>query len=161
MKKTVLFTFFVFLATYAFATDNILHVRQQFYKAVKNRTIAKQFYSEMKSVNFSSDKTILGYKGMSNMIMAKFEFNPFNKWHYFSIGREQLEKAINEDKNNIELRGLRLSVQSNAPFFLNYSSHIKEDKIMILSAYKNVTDPDLKNRIHDFLNSAKISKQST
>lgn len=160
MKKTIVFLLLIGIAFNLSAADNIVHVRQQFYQAVKNKTVAKQFYSEMKSVNFNSDKTLLGYKGMSNMIMAKFEFNPFSKWNYFSIGRDLLEKAINTDKNNIELRCLRLSVQANAPFFLNYSSNIKEDKKFILSAYKYVTDPDLKNRIQDFLNSAKIAKQT-
>jgi hypothetical protein len=37
---------------------------------------------------------------------------------------------------------------------------MKEDKKFIISAYKYVTDPDLKNRIQDFLNSAKIAKQN-
>ena len=42
-------------------------------------------------------------------------------------GKKNIEQAIEQEPNNAELRFIRLSVQKNAPTFLEYHSNIKED----------------------------------
>ena len=56
-----------------------------------------------------------------------------------------LEKAIASEKNDIELRFLRFTAQTNMPFFLGYSANIESDKEFILYSFPKIKDKELKN----------------
>jgi hypothetical protein len=70
------------------------------------------------------------------MVKAKFGMNPINKMLLFIEGRNELEKLIEKEPNNIELRYIRLAVQKIAPKFLSYRDNINEDRVLLLSHLK-------------------------
>jgi hypothetical protein len=92
-----------------------------------------------------------GYRSISLLIQAKSSFSPVDKIKYFRSGRNMLEQSIQEDVTSIELHYLRFCVQTNIPFFLNYSSNIEEDKRFILLNWNKISDADLKSRIRNYM----------
>lgn len=98
-----------------------------------------------------NDLVVMGYKAMATIIEAEFNWSPHKKYAFFNVGKDQLENAIAMQPTNAELIYLRYGVQTHAPFFLNYSSQIKSDRLLLLNAVKAMSDEDLKTRINDYL----------
>jgi hypothetical protein len=88
------------------------------------------------------------------MIMAKYVISPINKLSKFKNGKNLLEKCIETDNKNVEIRFLRFTIQCNAPLFLGYYSSLKSDKIFLLNSIPKVKDLQLKNIIISFLKSS-------
>jgi hypothetical protein len=97
-----------------------------------------------------------GYQGAAMMIAAKYAINPLNKLSYFKKGKNILEAAINNDPNHIELRYLRLTIQTNIPSFMGYDQAIKSDKSFIINQLAQLKDQDLRNRIVKYLHTKNI-----
>ena len=85
------------------------------------------------------------------MIMAKHVFNPFSKLSYFNKGKLILEKAIQAEGKNVELRFLRYSIQTNVPAFLGYKSNLKNDYNFLKQAIPGIKDSVLKKIITSYL----------
>lgn len=117
------------------------------------------FYNYMNRAGGNEPLT-QAYRGVSNIFMARFVWSPWSKYNYFTTGRDLLENAIESDKFNIEMRYLRYTVQTNAPSFLSYNSHINLDKNLILKNWVNLKDEDLKNRISVYMSSDKNLTES-
>ncbi|HET6244640.1 MAG: hypothetical protein H0V01_09060 [Bacteroidetes bacterium] len=132
--------------------ENIILIRNQYYLASKDSKEAEAFYEKLSSAN-EKNPLMLGYRGMSEFISAKYAYNPYSKMNFFKKGKEYLEKSIQLDPKNPELRWLRFSVQSNAPSFLNYNSNLEEDKLILIKVLLKQlkVDADLQKRIYDFL----------
>lgn len=101
-----------------------------------------------------------GYKGANLMISAKYIFNPIKKLSRFNKGKVQMERAIESEPKNLELRYLRFTIQTNLPNFLGYSGNIIKDKEFLVSRLAAVTDVDLRNRIVAYLISSKRCSDS-
>tara|TARA_B110000881_G_scaffold219145_1_gene240260 strand:+ start:387 stop:878 length:492 start_codon:yes stop_codon:yes gene_type:complete len=129
----------------------LLKIRKLFYQATEESESADLLNAMLIEPFTSIDLTLQGYKGMSFMLLSKYSFNPYDKIYYFKKGSSILDKAIEEDKGNIELRFLRYTVQSEAPMFLNYRSALSSDLTFIQTQVNNIKDFDLKNRINNFL----------
>jgi len=137
---------------------DLKEVRILFYKTPESKQAANDLYTKMEDV--TEDLPILyGYKGMSELMICYHAFNPIVKLKYFYRGIHKLDKAIEDDKNNVELHYLRFSVQCNVPAFINYRSNIDEDKQIVinyLSDRQNKNrDEDLYLRMKDFMASNK------
>ncbi len=131
-------------------TDRSTEVRKAFYMASESSKANNEFRKLLSGLS-SEDPLILGYKGMSEMLVAYHSYNPVTKYLAFARGRDMLEAAIMKDPFNMELRFLRYSVQKNAPGFLLYSSSVLNDKKLLESALKsNELDADLRSRILEF-----------
>jgi len=76
---------------------------------------------------YISNSLTLAYKGIGKTMLADHLFMPTSKLSYFNKGKADLEKVIKLEPNNPEFRYLRLLIQLNAPFFLDYSSNINRD----------------------------------
>jgi len=131
--------------------QDIEGIRVLFYKASNDRKMAKVFLDQLKRVKTVQNSTLHGYKGMAHMLQAKYAWNPYKKLDHFNTGKAILEEAIKEDTSNIELRFLRYSVQSNAPFFLNNKSQLEADKELIKKQWSTLQDKDLRQRISQFM----------
>jgi hypothetical protein len=83
--------------------------------------------------------------------MAKFYYNPWKKLNSFNSGKIQLEAAIQNEPNNIELIFLRYMIQMNSPLFLHYNNNMASDKKNLLLSINNIKDQDLKFRISNYL----------
>lgn len=147
MKKLFLFFWFLLCQFYsAFSTD-VAELRKLYYEAANERRRADKFMKVMDGMPVDSDPLLLCYKGMAHLIQANFSFNPYNKLSFFTKGKEMLERAVNSDPENIEIRFMRFCVQTNAPFFLGYSNDVDSDKKFILNSLDKISDKDLKSKI--------------
>lgn len=126
-------------------------VREVFQKATVEERSCRNLLKLLEDYNEKNSPLLAGYKACATMIMAKYVVNPFTKLSYFSKGKLLLEKCITIDKQNIELRFLRYTIQRKVPFFLQYRSSLKEDERMIKGAVVNLKDTELKKMISEFL----------
>lgn len=150
MKK-IITVLLVICFVYVSKAGEIQELRNLFYASVENEDASNKLFEKLKSVTQNSSAITIGYKGMSYLIQAKHAFNPYTKFTYFTKGTKWMDKAIEKDKTNIELRFFRLSVQENAPKFLGYYEQISEDKKIILNALEQLKDKDLQTKIKDYL----------
>jgi len=141
-------------------TASIVEIRSLYYSSAKASKAANQFLELMKYLDVSKDKVYQGYRGMAYILQAKYTWNPYSKLSSFDKGKEDLEQSIQADKQNIELRFLRFCIQTNVPSILNYQDNIEEDKTVILKAWDEINDKDLKARIKAYLlESEKLNEQ--
>lgn len=147
------FLLFIILNTYI-TSPSISEIRKLYAMAATD----ENSFNKLKSLlEKESKRTAIldGYYGSTLMIEANYLVNPFSKLSAFNNGKTILEKAIKTEPNNIELRYLRFTIQSEAPGILNYDDNLKEDKKYILDNYKKITDKTLKNGIISYLKSSK------
>lgn len=117
-------------------------VRINYEKAVLDKQLCKKMIEELSAVNKSGVHQ--AYLGAFQTIWAKHCINPISKLQTFKRGKKNIEEAVAFNPNNIEIRIVRLSVQSNCPSFLGYKKNIEEDKKFILFNNKNITSVFLK-----------------
>lgn len=133
-----------------FQNTNVSEVRG-YYKEAAEKEKAAEMLME-RTENFTEKQPVLfGYKGAAHMLMAKYVGNPFSKMSHFNKGKKIFTAAIEEDRENIELRFLRYAVQSEAPGFLGYRDNIQEDKAMILAKLNDLEDTDLHRMISRYM----------
>jgi hypothetical protein len=101
-------------------------VRANYNKVASDKKLCKVMISELEKTKDNS-ATHLAYLGASQTIWANHVFSPISKLNTFKLGKENIEKAIETEPDNVELRFIRLSIQKNAPGFLGYKSNLKED----------------------------------
>jgi hypothetical protein len=130
--------------------DELVNLRKQYEKAANNQRVANELLKQLEKMPAATPIHV-GYTGAVNMILAKFLYNPINKLESFNKGKDLLELAIKEAHDDVELRFLRYTIQSNTPSFLGYNSDMKTDKAFLLWRVDDVTDKDLQMRIVSFL----------
>ncbi|MEP7080774.1 MAG: hypothetical protein ABI784_08590 [Ginsengibacter sp.] len=145
---TLLLKSFLMMPT---ASPTLNDVRMMYHEASSNDNVCKSLVEILKPYNEKNNPVLSGYRAGATMMMAKYVFSPFTKISYFRKGRDMLQRAVNADDQNIELRFLRFAVQTNLPFFLGYKDHIDADKIFILKGLSSLQDPVLKANIGTFM----------
>jgi len=130
-------------------------VRNLFYEASVNKSAAAKFQKALSVVDKNSSPVLLCYKGVAEMMQAKHVFSPFNKLAKFKNGKSMIEESISRDPDDLELRFLRFSIQSNLPAFLNYDSQIPGDKKKLINGYSRIKDVELRRRVVDYLSTSK------
>src|SRR5690606_30711737 len=106
----------------------------------------------LKSASPNKQPLLYGNKGVATMMMASHVANPFRKLSHFNEGKKMLEEAIRNEPDNLELRFLRLSVQSETPAFLKYKQHIQSERSLNSEALPNTNEGELIQIISSFLN---------
>ncbi len=134
-----------------FANPGLPEVRNAFYSVSEEKAESSLLLESIRAARGEPPYLLMAYEGMYHMLAAREFFNPFSKWSSFKKGRDMLDKAIDRDNTNPEMRLLRLSAQINAPSFLGYNNNIEADKRVILEALDKMTDKDLKQRIVRFM----------
>ncbi|MBC7695670.1 MAG: hypothetical protein H7141_09520 [Burkholderiales bacterium] len=132
----------------------MIEIRSLFYRATKSPTSADSLQLLLFKTS-TKNPLIIGYQGMSQMMLCLHTYNPYTKLSYFHKGKTLLENAINNDPKNIELRFLRLTVQLNTPSVLMYKTNIEEDKRTIFNGVSTIIDIDLLQRILNYTVAAK------
>ena len=130
-------------------------VRNLFYEASVNKSAAAKFQKALSVVDKNSSPVLLCYKGVAEMMQAKHVFSPFIKLAKFKNGKSMIEESISRDPDDLELRFLRFSIQSNLPAFLNYDSQIPGDKKKLINGYSRIKDVELRRRVVDYLSTSK------
>ena len=95
----------------------------------------------------NKNNTLYAYSGANSLLYCKTIDNVFEKFSYFEKGKNIIEKAIDKEPNNIEIKFLRYINQLNTPWFLNYRKNIKEDYKFIISNLDMIKSEKLKNQI--------------
>ncbi len=136
----------------SFATNtSIIELRNLYYRATTDELFSQKFLKVFERLDINTDPVLKGYKGVAEIVSAKYFTNPYNKWNAFRHGKELLENAISADTANIELRFLRFCIQTNIPAILCYYQEKKEDKKYLIRKYSAINDTDLKLRVHQYL----------
>ena len=117
-----------------------LDVRREFHTS---------FFSEEKLLVFirandmPETNQTLAYKGLGRAMMAEHVFSPWTKYKCFTEGRDMVEKAIDDEPANAELRYIRLLLQLNTPPILGYDENVDEDFDMLTRAFKDGSIEDV------------------
>lgn len=135
--KYIFCIIFLSICTSVFSQVSLEDIRLNYIKSVSDKKLCKRMIDSLTS---RKDKSLyLGYLGGYQTIWANHVFNPFTKLSTFNRGKKNIDTAIKSDISNPELRYIRLSVQKNAPSFLDYSNNIGDDTLFLKSN---------RNRIH-------------
>jgi hypothetical protein len=119
-------------------------------EATQDANAAEQMLEDLLEIS-SPNALQLGYLGSVEMIMADHAFWPNQKWSYFRKGSEKLDKAIQLNPKNLEIRYLRLACQLNTPRMLGYDDYIEEDQEILMKGYKQLNNERLKKKIEQLL----------
>lgn len=153
MKMTFICLFL--MAFTRFSEPDISALRSLYYQAVTDESSFTKLSKLLVSVDTKSPPVLVCYKGATEMIAAKYAINPFLKLGKFKKGRLLIEQAIKRDAEDVEMRFLRFSIQTNLPAFLGYGHKIKDDKDFLINEINDITDQSLKNNVISYLSSSK------
>ena len=140
----------VLLMNVSFKNSDLNEVRTSYSKAVLDKKLCKKMIEELE---LSKEKSViaLAYLGAYQTIWANHVFNPLSKLATFKKGKNNIELAISKEPENVEIRYIRFSVQKNAPSFLGYNSHLKEDKDFLVKNKKNINSDFVQKNIETLL----------
>ncbi len=151
--------FTILLITIFFGTTakvDVQEIRDSYKVCNESKENADRFYELTKTALQNQGAIYEGYHGAALTLKASFSWNPFNKMSYFNKGKKMIDNAIQSEPNNIELRMIRLSIQSNAPRIVGYYKNIEEDKDFILKNVEDVSSLELKQYISGYISHAKV-----
>lgn len=140
IKLKTIFLLFCLLATsFCKAQLNnreIAELKTNMVKAVENSKLTDSLF---KKLNALSNKTALvtAYTGTLEALKAKHSWNPYNKIKYVSRSLKTMKKAIGMDKENMEIRFIRFSIEHFTPSFLGFSKDLDVDRKEIVKHYQN------------------------
>lgn len=138
MRKFI-FCCFILLASNSFAlSPELANYRKLMGMAYSSESQALQFYKLTRNINDKSPSLWLGFKAISELMMCKHLSNPLSKLSYFNRGKKLLEKAIEQEPNNAELRFMRFCTQVNTPAMLGYNAAISKDKTFLIDYLNKV-----------------------
>ena len=158
MRLIVVFGCLLFLLS-ATSVETLTEVRALFKSApFEQYACTKLIYSFKKQA--STNPVFTAYKASGLMMNAKHVGNPLDKLNTFSKGKNLLEQTIAKEPTNLEIRFLRLTMQSNTPSFLGYADAIPRDKKFVLQSLKSETDTELKNMIVAYLQKSDVLTQT-
>src|SRR5690349_21822843 len=100
------------------AEPDIATLRRLFYASESSRTAWVKLEEIVKPINHNSKAILLCYRGVSEMMAAKYMINPIVKLKRFKKGKQYIEYAIHKAPDDPEIRFLRFSIQTNLPSFL-------------------------------------------
>jgi len=126
-------------------------IRLLYQKAATDEKSCLKLISLLEAYDEQNNVLCAGYKASAIIINAKYNLIPYTKFSLFSTGKKMLEKSIQADIQNIELRYLRFTIQTKIPKFLNYSDSIEKDKTYLLKSVTTLKDNMLKQLIISFL----------
>lgn len=158
----LLILFFIITSSAFAGNPASTELRKQFIDACQKEKSAETFYTNL-SNSESKDPLYQGYKGAIQVILAKYSYNPFCKYKNCKQGLSTINLAITAAPESLELRFLRLSIESNLPQFLNMAIHVHEDKSKIFALLPKSQDADLNKIIVNMLLAKKMcsSQEST
>jgi len=126
----------LFVTLLSAAALNLAQVRKAYIAAAKSEANAEKFASIVASVKKEDDnKLFVAYKGCALTLQSKHSNYLPDKITLMKEGAAFLDHAAAADPQNIEIRMIRLSVQENVPFIVNYRDNIEEDKALILANF--------------------------
>jgi len=151
--------FFLLLAVVNIAhaqlsNQEIAVLKTNMVKAVENAKLTDSLFTSLSKL---PNKTALvtGYIGTLEALKAKHSWNPYNKIKYLGRSLKTMQKAIDMDKENMEIRFMRFSIEFFTPSFLGFSKDLAQDKKEIIKHYQNgnfgLADAELVKNVAKFM----------
>lgn len=139
IRKLFLLLPFLFVVGFAHAqltAKEIATLKKDMVKAVDNAKLTDTLLNQLTKL---PNKTALtyGYLGTIEALKAKHAWNPYNKVKYVNRSLKTMQKAIDLDKENMELRFMRFSIEHFTPSFLGLSKELAIDRKEIVKHYQN------------------------
>ena len=123
-------------------------------KAVENSRLTDSIYQKLTKFPHKT-ALVTGYCGTLEALKAKHSWNPYNKIKYVKISLKTMKKAIEMDKENLEIRFMRFSIEHFTPSFLGFSKDLPVDRKEIIKHYQNrnfgVADEELIKNVARFM----------
>lgn len=111
-----------------FAVSNL---RNLYPKASLEEGVGRKFYDQMASYK-GADPVVLGYKAVSEALMAKFVWSPYQKIKHVRNSGKIFQEALSTAPRHPELRFLRYTVEYSVPRYLKMSEHLTQDRKIII-----------------------------
>jgi len=160
MTRLILTALFVSRMAVVPEDPSLAQVRVLYTQSASDEQSCLQLIELLKPYSDKNNPLLAGYAAGATMMMAKHCFFPYSKLSYFRKGRSMLQKAVDTDSANVELRFLRFGLQTNSPGFLGYHDQITTDKKYLLASLGRLSDMDLKRAILLYLkNSDYVTNQ--
>ena len=117
---------------------DIATLRKDFNNAIDDPKKAATLYELFNKQQPSTNTLQYAYWGATEALMAKHVFNPFSKMSYVKAASIKLNNAIEMNKEDIEVRYMRFSIETELPAYLGYSKHLNEDKTKLINGLSKV-----------------------
>jgi len=137
-------------------TIHVKEIRESYKTCNQSKEHAEAFYELTKQSLGNKGAIYRGYHGAALALKAAYGWNPITKLSFFNKGKKMIDQAILSEPDNIELRMIRLSIQSNAPKMIGYYENIEEDKKFILDNISKVSANDLKEYVKGYISNAPV-----
>ncbi|MDC3104810.1 hypothetical protein OA521_00535 [bacterium] len=152
MKKLIILFFMIYSNN--IVSQNISEIRALYFNTTDNISKCNSLKTLLNSFE-NKNNIINAYIGANTLLYSKYFNNSFKKYSYFKEGKKMIEEAVKLDPDNLEIKFLRFINQTNAPWFLNYKSNIKDDYKFISSNLNLISDESFKRIIVETLKAYK------
>ncbi|WP_367867218.1 hypothetical protein [Pedobacter sp. WC2423] len=152
MKILALFILFIYGTL---PSPEIKQLRVLYYQSATDKAAASKLQDLLSNVDDQSSELLICYKGVAEMMQAKYTISPISKYRRFKKGKEFIESAVALDPENLEIRFLRFTIQSNLPSFLGYNDQITADKKILIKNLDQIHDQPLKQLVINYLFASK------
>uniref|UniRef100_UPI0040499268 hypothetical protein n=1 Tax=Fulvivirga sp. TaxID=1931237 RepID=UPI0040499268 len=94
---------------------------------------------------------ITAYEAAAKALIAKHSWNPVTKVSSLKEAMALLNKAVDLDKMNLEIRFLRLYIENSLPSYIGMKDNIAEDKKLIVENIQLLDSSDLNADIIQYI----------
>ncbi|RZL32399.1 MAG: hypothetical protein EOO96_14165 [Pedobacter sp.] len=158
MNKLPILLFLLFAFTNVcmaqLSPKEIARLKTDLVKAVDNAKLTDSLASKLEKLQ-NKTALVTAYTGTLEALRAKHTWNPYNKIKYVKVSMRTMQKAIDLDKENMEIRFMRFSIQHFTPSFLGFSKDLVVDRKEIVKHYQNnnfgIADKELIKNVAKFM----------
>ncbi len=117
-------------------------VRGMFHAAVLEPDKSSEFHSYIRD-HQGEEPTIKAYKAVAEALVAQTLWNPITKYAHVQRYQQEMEKVMQLDGENLEIRFLRFAVEFYLPRFLMMSNHLEEDRDFLVENLASIDSLEL------------------
>jgi hypothetical protein len=136
---------------YQHTNPSVKQLRPVYKNAATDKKAAENLKGLLAKTETNAPATIVCYKGVANMLIAKYSSNPMTKFKMFSAGKTLITEAVSRDTLNVETRLLRFTMQYHTPAFLGYRSNLDADRFFLTKNLSHIKDEELKDMVEKML----------
>lgn len=151
MMKLIMFFFVLSLS------GNLTEIRNLYSNVSSSKEKQQDFITYMQKVD-AKQPVFQAYKGAVLILQSKNTTVKNDRKQLFVNGAGLIDKSVNKEPENIEIRLIRLSIQENIPKALKYNSNIQEDVTFINKNLNHIKDSELKSYIQQYVKQSKSFK---
>lgn len=115
--------------------NSIPELRRQMLRAISSPKVVDSLYNNLHN-DSPKQPLVVAYLGALEALKAKDSWNPYNKIRFLNLSGKTVAKAVTASPDDMEIRFVRFSIQTNLPHFLGLNKDLDADKIQILHQLK-------------------------